>query len=98
MRAIFHDGYKTDYQLEKAIGWLDKQIQANGPYKEVYQRGREELLYDLANRRDDGELRWINPPSYMLHLLNRVWLDPETFSCLYRHSPFLDKIPMLKKD
>jgi hypothetical protein len=100
MHAIYHSRYKSEKELCDRIANLDKMLVnlsdrvfpgALGWIK----ASREELLYDLANRRDDGELRWINPGSYQAHSL-LLWRDLiETI--LFRASPFIEKIPKYEK-
>jgi hypothetical protein len=101
MRAIYHHEYKTEQALADAIARLE-QVIASGEETYLVDPGlipayRDELLYDLANRRDEGELRWISPSSYLVHICNMVWADPESYSILFRNSPFIGKIPKYEK-
>jgi hypothetical protein len=100
MRAIFHPEYKTARELDDKIAEIEQTL-AQLPARifsttvACLSNTREELLYDLANRRDDGELRWINPGSYQAHSL-LLWRDLiETI--LFRASPFIEKIPKYEK-
>jgi len=59
MHARFHPEYKTDRELDDAIARLEQLAQNQlmaGLDAGCYLGVREGLLYDLANRRDDGEI------------------------------------------
>ena len=100
MRAIYHPEYKTERELENFIARIDHAIAFDdrtfAPFG-IIGAYREELLYDLANRRDDGELRWIEPASYLVHMINRQWRSDDIVMALFRECAIIDKIPY-KKD
>jgi hypothetical protein len=77
MRAIYHHEYKTEQALADAIARLE-QVIASGEETYLVDPGlipayRDELLYELANRRDDGELRWIEPRMQIDRALNAYY-------------------------
>jgi hypothetical protein len=76
MHAIYHSRYNSEEELESAITAYNKILATDGHImKTNYLRWyRDGLLYDLANRRDEGELRWISPSSYFIHCMNG-WYD-----------------------
>jgi hypothetical protein len=65
MRARYHPRFKTERELDDAIARIDQAIETKDPaYKcmpMAYRKYREALLYDLANRRDDGEIKRLTP-------------------------------------
>jgi hypothetical protein len=64
MRAIYHPEYKTERELENFIARIDHAIAFDdrtfAPFG-IIGAYREELLYDLANRRDNGEIKRLTP-------------------------------------
>lgn len=100
MRAIYHPEYKTERELDDAIARLEQVILSG---EETYlvdpsliPAYREELLFDLANRRDDGELRWIIPSSWFIHYINEWHEDIKDI--LDMPSLLLATIPFKNKD
>lgn len=63
MRAIYHPEYKTAQELDDAIARLEQVMTmpirvSNRMSLSWY---RDDLLYDLANRRDTGEIKRLTP-------------------------------------
>lgn len=99
MRAIYHPEYKTERELDDAIARLEQAIGGRDiTYCPLSTAAalREALLYDLANRRDDGELRWIIPSSWFIHYINEWHEDIKDI--LDMPSLLLATIPFKNKD
>ena len=64
MRAIFHSRFKTEAELVEEISRIARVMFSHDLWLGMGRSAasyREELLYDLANRRDDGEIKRLTP-------------------------------------